>query len=108
MNESTGKNIGIYPEIKNPGFHKHHGKDISKIVLEILKKYGYSKKSDACILQCFDAKELQVRIKNLIEQRKKLLQQEFYRKFPSVSDYKSIGNLYFKIFKFFKVLKDLQ
>lgn len=59
MNKSTGKNIGIYPEIKNPGFHNQHGKDISKIVLQVLKKYGYSKKSDACILQCFDAKELQ-------------------------------------------------
>lgn len=59
MNKSTGKNTGIYPEIKNPGFHHQHGKDISKIVLQILEKYGYSKKSDACILQCFDAKELQ-------------------------------------------------
>ena len=59
MNLSTGKNIGIYPEIKNPGFHRKHGKDISKIVLQVLTKYGYSKKSDACILQCFDAKELQ-------------------------------------------------
>ena len=59
MNKSTGKNIGIYPEIKNPGFHRKHDKDISKIVLQVLIKYGYSKKSDACILQCFDAKELQ-------------------------------------------------
>ena len=58
-NKSTGKNIGIYPEIKNPGFHRKHDKDISKIVLQVLIKYGYSKKSDACILQCFDAKELQ-------------------------------------------------
>ena len=59
MNKSTGKNIGIYPEIKNPGFHRKHGKDISQIVLQVLTKNGYSKKSDACVLQCFDAKELQ-------------------------------------------------
>lgn len=59
LNKSTGKNIGIYPEIKNPSFHKEHGKDISKIVLEILSDFGYKEKSDACILQCFDAKELQ-------------------------------------------------
>ena len=59
MNKSTGKNIGIYPEIKNPGFHRKHGKDISKIVLQVLTKKGYRKKSDACILQCFDAIELQ-------------------------------------------------
>jgi len=59
LNKSTGKNIGIYPEIKNPSFHREQGKDISKIVLQILSDYGYKEKSDACILQCFDAKELQ-------------------------------------------------
>ena len=59
LNKSTGKKIGIYPEIKNPSFHKEQGKDISKIVLQILIDYGYKEKSDACILQCFDAKELQ-------------------------------------------------
>ena len=59
LNKSTGKNIGIYPEIKNPSFHREQSKDISKIVLQILSDYGYKEKSDACILQCFDAKELQ-------------------------------------------------
>ena len=59
LNKSSGKNIGIYPEIKNPSFHRDQGKDISKIVLQILSDYGYKEKSDACILQCFDAKELQ-------------------------------------------------
>lgn len=58
LNKSTGKNTGIYPEIKNPGFHKENGKDISKIVLKTLTDYGYTEKSDACILQCFDADEL--------------------------------------------------
>jgi len=58
MNQSTGKNVGIYPEIKNPGFHIKEGKDISKIVLQILSDYGYSQKSDPCIVQCFDASEL--------------------------------------------------
>ena len=59
LNKSTGKNTGIYPEIKNPGFHRKNGKDISKIVLQVLADHGYTKKSDACILQCFDAEELE-------------------------------------------------
>ena len=59
LNASTGKKVGIYPEIKNPGFHKKNGKDISKIVLQVLNDFGYKNKSDACILQCFDAAELQ-------------------------------------------------
>jgi len=58
LNKSTGKEVGIYPEIKNPGFHRESGKDISKIVLEILKNYGYADLNDACILQCFDRWEL--------------------------------------------------
>lgn len=59
LNHSTGKNIGIYPEIKNPAFHHKNGKDIAKITLEILLEYGYKTKSDKCIFQCFDAKELE-------------------------------------------------
>jgi len=59
LNHSTGKNIGIYPEIKAPKFHNEEGKDISKIVLKTLTEYGYTTKSDNCLLQCFDAKELE-------------------------------------------------
>lgn len=58
LNKSTGKSIGIYPEIKNPGFHHKEGQDISKIVLKVLGDYGYNNKSDQCILQCFDQNEL--------------------------------------------------
>ncbi len=59
LNKSTGKNIGIYPEIKNPEFHHKNGKDIAQITLEILSEYGYISKKDNCIFQCFDAKELE-------------------------------------------------
>lgn len=59
LNFSTGKNIGIYPEIKNPAFHHQHGKDIAKITLDILSDYGYKTQKDKCIFQCFDAKELE-------------------------------------------------
>ncbi|WON77143.1 glycerophosphodiester phosphodiesterase [Serratia sp. UGAL515B_01] len=66
LNHSTGKNIGIYPEIKAPWFHKQEGKDITTKVLEVLKQYGYTKKSDNVYLQCFDANELK-RIKEQLE-----------------------------------------
>lgn len=59
LNLSTGKNIGIYPEIKEPEFHKKAGKNLTEIVLKILSDYGYNTKKDNCILQCFDAKELE-------------------------------------------------
>ena len=59
LNKSTGKNIGIYPEIKEPEFHKKEGKNLTKIVLKVLADYGYKTKKDNCILQCFDALELE-------------------------------------------------
>ena len=59
LNKSTQKNIGIYPEIKDPEFHKKEGKKLTEIVLKLLTDYGYNTKKDNCILQCFDAKELE-------------------------------------------------
>ena len=58
LNTSTGRSVGIYPEIKNPGFHREEGKDLSLAVLNILKAYGYVGKSDPVYLQCFDWAEL--------------------------------------------------
>jgi len=59
LNKSTGRTVGIYPEIKSPAFHRGEGKDISVAVLETLKGYGYTTKRDAVFLQCFDPYELQ-------------------------------------------------
>lgn len=59
LNASTGKNIGIYPEIKAPRFHQKEGKNLTEIVLKVLSDYGYKTKEDNCILQCFDARELE-------------------------------------------------
>jgi len=59
LNKSTGKNVGLYTEIKAPSFHRHEGKDISKEVLRVLKEYGYTAKSDLVYLQCFDPNELE-------------------------------------------------
>lgn len=59
LNKTLGYDIGIYPEIKAPWFHRHEGKDISKAVLKVLKQYGYDSQDDKVYLQCFDANELQ-------------------------------------------------
>ena len=59
LNQSLGYNTGIYPEIKKPYFHRAEGKDISRAVLEALKRYGYTSAKQKVFLQCFDAEELQ-------------------------------------------------
>lgn len=58
LNRSTGRAVGIYPEIKQPKWHREQGHDISKIVLPILARYGYATKKDACFLQCFEWAEV--------------------------------------------------
>ncbi|MCX6952215.1 MAG: glycerophosphodiester phosphodiesterase [Verrucomicrobia bacterium] len=58
LNQSMGRNVGIYPEIKQPKWHREQGHDISKIVLPILARYGYATKKDACFLQCFELGEV--------------------------------------------------
>ena len=60
MNKSTGKNVGIYPEIKGPEFHREAGKDISTAVVKILKSYGYTSKQDKVFLQTFSYEELKI------------------------------------------------
>lgn len=57
LNRSTGRDIGIYPEIKSPAWHRQQGKDLSQVVLKTLKQYGYASKKDNVFLQCFDADE---------------------------------------------------
>jgi len=58
LNHSTGRVAGIYPEIKQPKWHRSEGHDISAIVLPILKRYGYATKDDPCYVQCFEFDEV--------------------------------------------------
>lgn len=54
LNQSTGRNVGLYPEMKEPKFHTENGKDIGTAVLQLLDKYGYNKPDAKIYVQCFD------------------------------------------------------
>jgi glycerophosphoryl diester phosphodiesterase len=58
LNHSTGKQVGIYAEIKSPWFHHSEGKDIALAALTILKQYGYTSANSNVYLQTFDFLEL--------------------------------------------------
>ncbi len=58
LNRSTGRNAGIYPEIKQPKWHRDQGRDITRIVLPILERFGYATREAPCFLQCFELTEL--------------------------------------------------
>ncbi|MCL4238858.1 MAG: glycerophosphodiester phosphodiesterase [Anaerolineae bacterium] len=54
LNRSTGHDVGLYPELKEPAFHQAEGKDIGTIVLALLEEYGYTRRADRVFVQCFD------------------------------------------------------
>jgi glycerophosphoryl diester phosphodiesterase len=73
LNQTRGKNAGVYPEIKAPAWHRAQGRDISRIVLEVLDRYGYTTKTDKIYLQCFDFAEVK-RIRAELGYQGKLIQ----------------------------------
>jgi glycerophosphoryl diester phosphodiesterase len=73
LNRSTGRHAGVYPEIKEPAWHREQGKDITRAVLEVLTAAGFSRRSDDIYLQCFDPRELE-RIRFELESDLRLVQ----------------------------------
>lgn len=59
INQTLGKNVGLYVELKSPSFHqKEKGKPMGEKVLGVLQKYGYHSAESRCYVQCFEAEEL--------------------------------------------------
>lgn len=73
LNQATGKETGVYPEIKRPRWHREEGFDLAASVLQVLMEYGYESADDPIFLQCFDAAEL-VRLRNELGCRLRLVQ----------------------------------
>ena len=66
LNKSTGKSVGLYTEVKSPGFHLKEGKDLSLEVLKVLKAYGYVEKSHKAYFQSFEIEDLNRVAKKLL------------------------------------------
>jgi glycerophosphoryl diester phosphodiesterase len=73
LNRTTGREAGIYPEIKSPAWHREQGQDLSRIVLKVLDRYGYRTKADKVFLQCFDYQEVK-RLRTELGYRGRLIQ----------------------------------
>ena len=58
LNQSMGRRAGIYPELKQPSFHRAAGLDIEKAVLETLARYGYEGPEAPVFVQCFEPDSL--------------------------------------------------
>lgn len=58
LRRSTGRPLGIYPEIKEPAWHRRHGIELGDRLLETLRSFGYERPDGRAFVQCFDAAEL--------------------------------------------------
>jgi glycerophosphoryl diester phosphodiesterase len=58
LNAISGKGVGIYPEIKEPAFHRQHDCDITIALLELLDQLGTLIDGHQCYVQCFDRDEV--------------------------------------------------
>jgi glycerophosphoryl diester phosphodiesterase len=73
LNGSTGRRVGIYPELKAAAFHAAEGHDIVAIVLSTLERYGYRGPDDGCIVQSFESAPL-MRLRREFDSRLPLVQ----------------------------------
>ena len=58
MNQSTGRDTGLYIEPKSPAWHLREGADIMKDLLTALSQHGYHSRSDRVRVQSFDDQAL--------------------------------------------------
>jgi glycerophosphoryl diester phosphodiesterase len=59
-NETTGKSVGLYIELKGPSFHKKEfGSNMGEWLLALLAKLEVQPDANRCYIQCFEMQELQ-------------------------------------------------
>jgi glycerophosphoryl diester phosphodiesterase len=73
VNRSMGRRVGIYPEIKNPRWHREQGIDLARLLLDELRAFGYTRATDPAFVQCFDAQEL-IRVQQELASELRLVQ----------------------------------
>jgi glycerophosphoryl diester phosphodiesterase len=58
LNRTTGRGVAIVPEPKSAKFHTQAGKDIAAALIRDLAALGYTKRTDACVIQSFELETL--------------------------------------------------
>lgn len=54
LNKSTGRNVSVYVEVKEPAFFEKQGLDILKATIDTMTKFGFNNMESRAILQIFD------------------------------------------------------
>ncbi len=58
MNQSSGRNVGIYPELKAPAWHREEGLPMEEALLDVLDRYGYREPGARVFVQSFEPESL--------------------------------------------------
>jgi len=58
LNRSSGRSVGIFPEIKKPGWHKSEGLPMEGALLDVLDRYGYTGPDANIFVQSFEPDSL--------------------------------------------------
>ena len=58
LNKSTGRNVGIIPEIKRPSWHESEGLPMEEALLAALAQYGYTGHDANVFVQSFESDSL--------------------------------------------------
>jgi glycerophosphoryl diester phosphodiesterase len=58
LNKSSGKQTGVYIELKRPEFHEQEGVDIYQAVIDVLTTFDRLGENAETVIQCFDPETL--------------------------------------------------
>lgn len=58
LNQSRGKQVGLYIEMKGSAFHRAEGMDLPAAVMEVLREAGWDQRRDQVFLQSFEPEAL--------------------------------------------------
>lgn len=73
LNRTSGRDAGIYPEIKHPAWHLEQGCDLSALVIDAVTSHGYQTQEHLCWIQCFDDAQV-MRIRGELNYKGRLVQ----------------------------------
>lgn len=58
LEQSTGRRVGCYTELKKPAWHRDEGQDVTAATLAVLRDHGFDGSGTPCRIQSFDRDEV--------------------------------------------------
>lgn len=73
LSQTSGREFGLYPELKSPAFHRDEGQDLAKAVIAVLEAHDLAGADAKVYLQSFDFNEIR-RVRQELGYKGKLVQ----------------------------------